>query len=288
MSGLAVKAMGSLGDAASYFDHEMNLDQERKSPEPDRDPVIEIEQETARQLAFDAERSQAEAAAWERDAKEAQDRDAEARHEQEHEAEREREQEERDRQPDTSWQSSGVHAADEEHERSTASSLPSHEDDDRWTQPFQVRAGGVSAEELWAAQDRADHGDASALRADLREQYVSLGLTGSMADERLEKLEELVEKAAKLAERVTITRDEFTGELVWSVHNADREFGSDLERLQFQDRLKELEHLAVEYGVAFVRHDGPESVPMEFERGMNIREMAIARAGFSHDMDFDC
>jgi len=304
---LTVKAVGSLAAAVDYFEHEM--DRDRDAPDREVSPA-DVDRQEEHQ-ALEVERAQREAEASEQEARVAQDREqretetqeraareagereGDARREQEREAEREREatQErergERDRQVDTSWQSTGVHAPDEEPQRGGGSGLLSWDDDDRSSQPLQIRAGGESAEQLWAAQDRIEHADAAALRADLREQYVNLGLTGSMADEQLEKLEEMIDKAAKLGERITISRDDMTGELVWNVHNAGRDFPNDFERLQFQDRLRELEHLSAEYGVSFARHDGPEQERVEFERGMSLREQAWERAGGGMDFGND-
>jgi len=340
---LTIKAVGSLADAASYFEHEMEQDRDRDAPGQDRDPAIDADRD-AQQQARDAEQREAEdrerdaSEAQERDAREAQERESEARRQQEHEArdaqerdsreheareaqEREaeaRQREEREKQereaaqerearereareredreraaeneprgPDTSWQRTGIHAPDEERSQGSPAPLQGWGDDERPGSALHLRVDGVSAEDIWAAQDRFEHRDADALRADLREQYVAAGLTGREADERLDKLEEMVEKAAKLGEHVTITRDDITGELVWSVHNADKAFGNDIERLQFADRLKELEHLATEYGVAFARHDGPEREMQEFARAPNLREEAQARAGLGVDFSIE-
>lgn len=311
MSGLSVKAVRSLAGAAAYFDHEMEQDRTRDELEPDRASEMEAQQEAERQRTLEAEREQREAEARERDtreeqereqreaearereAKDAQDREAEARQEQEREAQRdreaaeERERAERERQPDASWQTTGVHASEDERDQRGGSGLLSWGDEERSSRIEHIRLNGQVAEDIWAGQARAEDTTAAALRADLREQFVSAGLTGRMADERLDQLEEMIEKAAKLGDRITVTRDEFSGDLVWNVHNAERSFGSDLERLQFQDRLQELELVAEAYGVAFTRHDGPGPERVEFERVMNVREQALARASVGHGMDFD-
>lgn len=339
---LTVKAVGSLADAASYFEHEMEQDRDRDAPGQDRDPAIDADRD-AQQQARDAEQREAEGRerdareAQERDAREAQERESEARRQQEHESreaqerdtrerdareaqereaearqreerekqereaaqeqarerdarereERERAVESEQRAADTSWQRTGIHAPEEEQSRGSSAPLQSWGNDERPGPALHIRADGVSAEDIWAAQDRFENRDADALRADLREQYIAAGLTGREADERLDKLEELIDKAAKLGERIAITRDEFTGELGWNVHNVDKVFSNDFERLQFTDPLKELEHLSAEYGVAFARHDGPEREVQEFARAPNLREEAQARAGLSVDFSIE-